>query len=123
MQTKLIARINNVDIITTSDEQLIPIRPICDVLGIDPNGQMQRIKRDDILKYVSCIIRSTGKDGKTYEMFAIPYMYVFGWLFSINIPRVKTEATNKVIECKKECYTVLFEHLISRRNSRNINFQ
>lgn len=122
METKLIARVNNVDIIATSDEQMIPIRPICEALGIDPNGQMQRIKRDDILKSVFCFIYSTGKDGKTYEMFAIPYMYVFGWLFSINIPRINTEATNKVIECKKECYTVLFEHLISRRNSININF-
>lgn len=123
MQTKLIARINNVDIITTSDEQLIPIRPICDILGIDAKSQRQRIKRDDILKSISCIIHSTAKDGKKREMFAIPYIYVFGWLFSINIPRVDTEATNKVIECKKECYTVLFEHLINRRNSRNINFQ
>lgn len=32
METKIIARVNNVDIMSTSDEQLVHIRPICDAL-------------------------------------------------------------------------------------------
>lgn len=39
METKIIAKVNNVDIVATSDEQLVPIRPICEALGIDANGQ------------------------------------------------------------------------------------
>lgn len=38
MDTKIIARVNNVDILSTSDEQLVAIRPICEALGIDPEG-------------------------------------------------------------------------------------
>ena len=34
METKIIARVNNVDIVSTSDEQMVPIRPICEALGI-----------------------------------------------------------------------------------------
>ena len=49
METRIIARVNNVDIVSTSDEQLVPIRPICEALGIDANGQKQRIERDEIL--------------------------------------------------------------------------
>ena len=30
METKTIVRVNNVDIIATSDEQMIAIRPICE---------------------------------------------------------------------------------------------
>lgn len=30
METKLIARVNNVDIVATSDEQMVPIRPLCE---------------------------------------------------------------------------------------------
>lgn len=79
METKLIARVNNVDIVSTSDEQMVPIRPIYEALGIDPNGQKQRIERDVILSPVACMIHATGKDGKTYEMFSIPYMYSDGY--------------------------------------------
>lgn len=49
MNTKIIARVNNVDILSTGDEQFVAIRPICEVLGIDPEGQRQRIERDEIL--------------------------------------------------------------------------
>lgn len=35
MTTKIIAKVNNVDIVSTSDEQLVAVRPVCDALGID----------------------------------------------------------------------------------------
>lgn len=54
METKIITRVNNVDIVSTSDEQLVPIRPICEALGIDANGQKQRIERNEILGPVAC---------------------------------------------------------------------
>lgn len=110
METKLIARVNNVDIVATSDEQMIPIRPICEALGIDPNGQKQRIERDEILSSVACTIHATGKDGKTYEMFAIPYKYTFGWLFSVDVSKVNPDAKENVLRYKKECYNVLYDH-------------
>ncbi len=110
METKLITRVNNVDIIATSDEQMIPTRPICEALGVDPNGQKQRIERDEILSSVACMIHATGKDGKTYEMLAIPSLYVFGWLFSIDTSKVNPEAKESVMLYKKECYKALCDH-------------
>jgi len=110
MQTKLIARINNVDIISTSDERLIPIRPICDILGIDSKSQRDKIERDEILKSTGVVITSVAADGKTREMYAIPYMYIFGWLFSIDTSRVNPEVKENVIHYKLECYKVLYDH-------------
>ena len=69
MNTKTIVRVNNVDILATSDEQLIAIRPICEALGIDEEGQRQRICRDEILSSVACMIKATGRDGKQYDMY------------------------------------------------------
>lgn len=43
-------------------------------------------------------------------MTAIPYMYVFGWLFSIDTSRVSEEARPSVIRYKQECYRALYEH-------------
>ncbi len=110
METKIIARVNNDDLVSTYDEQLVPIRPICEALGIDANGQKQRIERNEILSSVACIIHATGKDGKTYEMYAIPYMYIFGWLFSIDTSKVNENARESVLRYQTECYKVLFEH-------------
>lgn len=44
METKIIARVNNVDIVSTSDEQLVPLRPICEALGIAFERQTAKIK-------------------------------------------------------------------------------
>ena len=64
MDTKIIAKANNVDILSTSDEQLVAISPICEALGIDPEGQRQRIERDEILGPTTCIIKAVAADGK-----------------------------------------------------------
>lgn len=40
MTTSIIARVNNVDIMSISDERLVPIKPICEALGIDSEAQL-----------------------------------------------------------------------------------
>ena len=110
MNTKIIARVNGVDILSTSDEQFVAIRPICEALGIDPEGQRQRIERDEILGPVACLIKSVAADGKDREMYAIPYCYVFGWLFSIDISRINENVKASVLEYKLACYKSLFTH-------------
>ncbi|MBR8719965.1 hypothetical protein IX307_001148 [Bacteroides pyogenes] len=110
METKIIARVNNVDIVSTSDEQLVAIKPICEALGIDVNGQRQRIERDEILGSTACIIHAVAADEKQREMYAIPYRYIFGWLFSIDISKVNENARESVKRYKQECYDALYEH-------------
>ena len=110
MNTKIIARVNNVDILSTGDEQFVAIRPICEALGIDQEGQRQRIERDEILGPAACLIKAIGKDGKSYEMYAIPYCYVFGWLFSIDISKVNENVKASVLQYKLACYKALFTH-------------
>lgn len=115
MNTKIIARVNGVDILSTSDEQFVAIRPICEALGVDPEGQRQRIERDEILGPVACLIKSVAADGKDREMYAIPYCYVFGWLFSIDISRINENVKASVLEYKLACYKALFTHFTERQ--------
>lgn len=110
METKIIARVNNVDIVSTSDEQLVAIKPICEAIGIDWEGQRQRIERDEILGSTACMIKAVANDGKEREMIAVPYMFIFGWLFSIDASKVNEKAKESVLKYKMECYKVLFEH-------------
>ena len=110
METKIIARVNNVDIVSTSDEQLVAIKPICEALGIDWSSQKQRIERDEILASTMVMITTVAADGKDREMCAVPYMFVFGWLFSIDASKVNEDVKESVLKYKMECYKVLLEH-------------
>ena len=110
METKTIVRVNNVDIIATSDEQLIAIRPICAALGVDVDSQRKRIERDEILGPTAVMMTVVAADRKEREMYCIPLRYVFGWLFSIDTSRVNEEARLAVAAYKKECYHALYHH-------------
>ena len=55
------------DIIATSDEQMIAIRPICEALGIDADSQRKRIERDEILSPTAVMMTVVAADGKDRE--------------------------------------------------------
>lgn len=115
METKTIVRVNNVDIIATSDEQqLVPIRPICEALGIDYSRQLKKIKDDPDLGSVVGLKPTTGADGKTYEMCCLPLEYIFGWLFTISPSNVHEDAQEIVRKYRMECYHALFQHFTAR---------
>lgn len=118
MKETLITRINDVAIAATSNEQgevLIPIRPICDALGVNSNGQIEKIKSDPILGATDKLSLSVGPDGRQREMVCLPLQYVFGWLFTINPGNVDERAKEAVIRYKKECYDALYNHFARAR--------
>ena len=118
MKETLITIINDVAIAATSNEQgevLIPIRPICDALGVNSNGQIEKIKSDPILGATDKLSLSVGPDGRQREMVCLPLQYVFGWLFTINPGNVDERAKEAVIRYKKECYDALYNHFARAR--------
>ena len=111
METRVLAKVNNVSIVLTRDEnnrKLIPIKPVCDALGIDEDVQNRKLKEDDFLSSVATLSVATGADGKQYEMVCLPYEFIFGWLFTINPKNVKEEARETVKKYRIECYKALF---------------
>ena len=64
MQTiKTIARIKDIDILILEEgEKRVPIRPICDLLGIDYSSQLKKIKNDEILKSTVVLSTTVGAD-------------------------------------------------------------
>lgn len=114
METKIIARVNNVDILSTSDEQMVAVRPICDALGIDYSRQLKKIKEDDDLCSVVGVTPTTGADGKQYDMSCLPIRYIFGWLFTINPMNVKPEAQEAVRAYRRACYDALYDYFFKQ---------
>lgn len=115
METKTIARVNNVDIISTNDRQkLVPIKPICTALGIAFEPQYQKLKDDEDLSSVIMLSITTGSDGKKYEMVCLPMEFIFGWIFTISPKNVSPEAKESVRKYRMECYKALFSHFTER---------
>jgi hypothetical protein len=109
-QTRTVAVINDSKILVIENgKKMVPIKPICQALGIDFPRQKQKIEDDEILGLVVGLTPTTGADGKTYDMVCIPFKYVFGWLFTINPSNVKEEARQQVIQYKEKCYDVLYQ--------------
>ena len=110
METKTIVRVNNVDIIATSDEQLIAIRPICEALGIGAEAQRQKIMEHPILASTALLSKVLAGDGREREMLCLPIRCIFGWLFTINPSNVNEEAREALIRYQHECYDALCHH-------------
>ncbi|KAA6338299.1 hypothetical protein EZS27_013691 [termite gut metagenome] len=77
-------------IVTIDSEELIPIRPICEALGIDYLYQVRKIKKDEDLSSVM-VLNATIRYGKEYKTLCSHFEVVAGWLFTINPMNVKPE--------------------------------
>ena len=116
---RLISRINGVDIVTVEQdgEIFVPIKPVCEAIGIDDRAQRDKIQSDEILASTGVLSTSVAADGKKREMFCLPLKYVYGWLFTINPKNVAPESRETVARYRRECYDVLYEHFTGSMRS------
>ena len=89
----------------------VPVRPLCEYLGLNWSGQQQRINRDPVLSEVKgvCVIHTPGG---SQEMLCIPLDFLNGWLFGVNASRVKESVRERLITYQRECYRVLADAFI-----------
>jgi hypothetical protein len=105
---KTLSVINKIQIIQLTND-LIPIKPICQALGIDEDAQRRKIYDDELFNSVAVLSTATGADKKEYEMLCLPLPYIFSWLATINPKKVKEEAREAVQLYRLECSRVIFE--------------
>lgn len=113
MDKQFITTINGIEIAAVRDEEhnfFVPVKPICEAIGVDPEAQRQRIMRHYILGSVAFALKATGADGKTYEMVCLPLEYVYGWLFTIDANLVAEANRENVKRYQLECYQALYSH-------------
>lgn len=87
----------------------VAMKPICENIGLDWKSQFARIKRDEVLAQGMVIITTPTKGG-LQEMLCLPINYLNGWLFGVDVSRVKAEIKETLITYKKECYQALFDY-------------
>ena len=113
---------NDVDIIATTEEQMVPIKPICEALGVNYTTQIEKLKKHPIYGSVVPLRGITAADGKTYQTSCMPLRYISGWILSIHPDNVKEEVREHLIEYQLKCNDVLYDYFFGtykRTNEQN----
>lgn len=94
----------------------VPVRPLCEGLGLNWSGQQQRIRRDPVLsRHVEIVcVTHTNPAGGSPNMLCLPLDRVNGWLFGINAARVNEGARDQVIRYQEELYDAIFDYCARR---------
>ncbi len=92
----------------TADEAIwVPVRPICEALGLGWGSQYNRLLRDPLLaEALGVFVMKT--PGGDQRMLALPLKLLPGWLFGIQASRVKPELRDKILRYQRDCYEVLW---------------
>lgn len=92
------------------DRVYVPVRPICENLGLAWPSQYSRIKRDAVLSEAATSVTVTVTEaGQRGAMVCLPLKYLPGWLFGVSVKRVRPELQEKIIRYQREAYDVLWE--------------
>lgn len=86
----------------------VPVKPICDYLGVDWSSQRRRILRDEILGASMVMMTMETGPGKR-DVAAMPLDLLPGFLFGIEGRRVKLELQEKIARYRRECFRVLWD--------------
>lgn len=88
-------------------EVYVPVRPICEHLGLTWSSQYMRIKRDRVLAQSlrSVLVMRTEAGDRT--MICLPLDMLPGWLFGVSSNRIREELQEKIDRYRAECFKVL----------------
>lgn len=112
MKTEIILFEKN-ELVTVSDDNetiYVAIKPICDAIGLHADSAVRGIKNHPVLGAWHTVQHVMTDKNRAYPHSCLPIEYVNGWLFSIDINKVKPEAQELLIMYQRECYKVLYEH-------------
>ena len=82
-------------IYTTADGAYVALRPVCEALGLDFSGQLQRLQHQSWATVG--VTPTVAADGKTREMTVIDRRTFTMWLATIDTSRVKNERTRELV--------------------------
>lgn len=89
----------------------VGVKAVCENIGLSWNGQWERIQRNEVLKATVRVIRTVAEDGKAREIVCLPLEYLNGWLFGVDVSRIKREEVReRLIQYQRECFGVLYDY-------------
>ena len=88
----------------------VPLRPICEYLGLSWSSQLQKLREDEVLSEgLSSVLLSNTEGRQRYAVICLQLELLPGWLFSLNPKRVRADLQDKIKRYRRDCYRVLWE--------------
>ncbi|WP_443864300.1 phage antirepressor N-terminal domain-containing protein, partial [Fusobacterium ulcerans] len=91
-----------------------PLKKFCEFLGVDFNGQHQRIRRDETLIKGVCKIHIPSEGG-IQETLTLEISFLPLWLTGIKAQQCKEEIRENLIEFKLKAKDVLADAFLGKR--------
>ena len=97
MSTNQVVQFNNqtIPVFFHNNKPYVAMKPICENIGLNWDGQRQRIQRNHVLSKGTVMITAPSKSG-SQEYSCLPIGYLNGWLFGIDVNRVNYLRTDVV---------------------------
>ena len=113
---------DTVTAVREGDRILVVLKPIIERLGLDWNGQYQRISRHEILAPSMCMTHIETPAGPR-EAVALPLDLLPGFLFGIDTARIASpDVREAAIAYQRECFAVLYQHFFGRKDDAPIDW-
>ncbi len=96
---------------------LVSVRPICTSIGLDWSSQRHRLLRNPVLSATMVMMTMVAGDGRNRAVVCLPLDLISGWLFGVDVNRVKPELRDRLIAYQRECHRVLFNHFMGGNRS------
>ena len=100
-------------VINNGGEPMVSLRHLCDGIGLHVSAQREKVQSNPTFTWAD--IRSTGLDGKTYEMVCIPLSQVNYYLSTINPNKVRADLRDNLIKYQVECAHVLYAYFSQKQ--------
>jgi len=102
------------ELVAVRDEEdtvWVPVRHICERLGVDWGSQRRRILNDPVLsEEMRFVVLTPRTKGGRPEVLALPVKYIRFWLAQINASRVRDDLAPVVIRYQREVADVIDRH-------------
>jgi hypothetical protein len=104
-----------VEAIQRDGDVWIPLRRVCENLGVDIDSQRKRLSDADRSPWATTVIMTVvAADGKNREAFCLHLDVVPMWLATIDVSRVRESVRPKLLAYQKECARVLRDHFFGK---------
>jgi hypothetical protein len=89
---------------------MVPVRPLCERLGLAWPPQYTRIQRDPVLRKAATSVTVTVTQGgrQRRTVLCLPADMLHGWLFGVSTGRVRPEYREALNLYRAECFAVLW---------------
>lgn len=100
-----------VPVFSQNNQHYVAMKPICENIGLDWSAQYRKIQRNTVLNAGIAIMATPEKNnGGSQKAICLKLDLLNGWLFTVEVNKVKPEIRERLIQYQAECFAVLNAH-------------